>query len=588
MKPLKALATCAALTAAILLALLGAAVAQTTANLLTNPGNGDAQYVLAAYNSSQTAVSYQSTAKLTPAGLTYSTASYTVPAGVADVAFYAQIYESTETSVALFDDATLTISGGGSGGGTSGTTETMGETDILPNPDSGNANFVTVQKATLSQSGTLETLSLYTPTAAGSVILGVYDASGAGGGPGKLLAMTNSFTAVSGWNTANATSPATLAAGTYWLAYRPSSNALSFTKNSIGTSEWMNCSFGALPSTFGAVAGSGTSVWSFYATLNVAGGGGGGNTLLNYLAGLSSGETEHILSGQHSDYWVTNPMDNISALYSQTGQYPAILGTGYAAYGTETDSDLPEFGVSAGQNSVVTLTNQWLSQGGIGLVSWWPINPWTGGTQFDLTDINNFVDLLTPGTTAYTDWYAALDAFAAQAQQINGTVLFRPFLEVNGNWFWWGNQNPSQFIQFWQQTHNYLVNTKGVKNLLWVYNVATGWGNYTTYYPGSNYVDVVSIDSYPPTTADASAYNALVPLGKPIIYAEMGAESAHQVAIDSGNYDSLLQLIKTNFPKVVAVVVWCQNWSMSDQLGAPQFMSDPAIINRTKLPSGLR
>jgi O-glycosyl hydrolase len=151
------------------------------------------------------------------------------------------------------------------------TTETMGETSVLPNADGDNAGFVTVQKATLSESGTIESLSLYTPVAAGSVILGIYNASGTGGGPGTLLATTNSFTPVSGWSTANVTSPVTLAAGTYWLAYEPSSNTLSFTKNSIGNSEWMTySSFGALPATFGTVAGSGTSIWSFYATLNVS------------------------------------------------------------------------------------------------------------------------------------------------------------------------------------------------------------------------------------------------------------------------------------------------------------------------------
>ena len=52
----------------------------------------------------------------------------------------------------------------------------------------------------------------------------------ASGGPGALQASTTSFTPQNGWNTANVATPVSLSPGTYWLAYLPSSNSLSFTK----------------------------------------------------------------------------------------------------------------------------------------------------------------------------------------------------------------------------------------------------------------------------------------------------------------------------------------------------------------------
>src|SRR5262249_569172 len=121
---------------------------------------------------------------------------------------------------------------------------TMGESAIMPSDDNGNANLLLAQKTTLTQAGTLQSLSFYVTQAAGSLVLGVYDATGLNGGPGKLLATTNSFTPVVGWNTANVTTPVHLAAGTYWLAYLPSDNNLHFrVDRTSGTLEWYSFAF---------------------------------------------------------------------------------------------------------------------------------------------------------------------------------------------------------------------------------------------------------------------------------------------------------------------------------------------------------
>jgi hypothetical protein len=145
---------------------------------------------------------------------------------------------------------------------------TMGETNIMPSDDNGNANLLLAQKTTLTQGGTLQSLSFYVTQAAGSLILGVYDASGPNGGPGKLLAQTNSFTPVVGWNTANVITPVHLAPGTYWLAYLPSDNNLHFrVDRTSGTLEWYSFAFGSMASTFSTTPNVETGHWSLYATL---------------------------------------------------------------------------------------------------------------------------------------------------------------------------------------------------------------------------------------------------------------------------------------------------------------------------------
>jgi hypothetical protein len=103
-------------------------------------------------------------------------------------------------------------------------TITIGETKVLSAGDGDKANVLLTQSAVLSQPATVQSLSFYVTTASGYLRLGIYDATGPNGGPGKLKAQTGSFSTVKGWNTANVTTPVELPAGAYWLAYLPSSN----------------------------------------------------------------------------------------------------------------------------------------------------------------------------------------------------------------------------------------------------------------------------------------------------------------------------------------------------------------------------
>jgi hypothetical protein len=145
-------------------------------------------------------------------------------------------------------------------------TITIVVTQILTGLDSGNANVLLAQKAVLSQAATVETLSFYAKTAAGTLRLGIYGNSGAI--PGSILAQTNPFTVSPGWNTASVVTSVVLQAGTYWLAYLPSSNALQFEKATMGGGAVLtNFTFAPMPAGFPTSISTTPSQWSFYATL---------------------------------------------------------------------------------------------------------------------------------------------------------------------------------------------------------------------------------------------------------------------------------------------------------------------------------
>lgn len=143
----------------------------------------------------------------------------------------------------------------------------IGETVVLSTADNGNGNLLVAQKATLPVTAVLQSLSFYVTNAAGKLRLGVYDASAPGGGPGNKIAETAEISPVNGWNK-GATPLIVLPAGTYWLAYFPSSNSLAFVKNPNGAGGWnYSLPYGPLPPKFPTNPSSTRSSWSFYATL---------------------------------------------------------------------------------------------------------------------------------------------------------------------------------------------------------------------------------------------------------------------------------------------------------------------------------
>ena len=156
--------------------------------------------------------------------------------------------------------------------------------------DSANGNLLSAQIAKLSEAATVQSLSLYVTAASGNLIFGIYDASGPRGGPGALKASTASFATKTGWNMAKVVTPVSLPAGSYWLAYLPSSNALSF----LGTHVTGNCAyysykFGSLPSKFSTSPVScNPTTWSFYATLTLAS---TSPSAVNGACGSSNGES---------------------------------------------------------------------------------------------------------------------------------------------------------------------------------------------------------------------------------------------------------------------------------------------------------
>ncbi|MET7731106.1 glycosyl hydrolase [Streptomyces sp. NPDC005402] len=105
-------------------------------------------------------------------------------------------------------------------------------------------------------------------------------------------------------------------------------------------------------------------------------------------------------------------------------------------------------------------------------------------------------------------------------------VLLRPYHEMNGDWFWWGGKTPASYKKLWRITYDYLVKTKGLHNLIFVWSPGAwdpqGDDVPWDYYPGADLVDVVGVDDYSPSASDLTHvyYTGLVAYAKPRMLAE--------------------------------------------------------------------
>lgn len=114
------------------------------------------------------------------------------------------------------------------------------------------------------------------------------------------------------------------------------------------------------------------------------------------------------------------------------------------------------------------------------------------------------MEQLLPGgklNQVYTGYLDLIAKYALLLQEKDIPVLFRPFHENNGSWFWWGAAycEEETYKNVFRYTQEYLTEVKGVHNFLYVYSPNGPFSDeadYESRYPGDGYVDVIAFDMY--------------------------------------------------------------------------------------------
>lgn len=183
-----------------------------------------------------------------------------------------------------------------------------------------------------------------------------------------------------------------------------------------------------------------------------------------------------------------------------TESYPAVIGWELGNIELDSTSNLD----SVPFKLIGEYVRQAYKQGLISTISWHANNPLTMGTAWDTAQ--GTVASILPGGEKhelYKNWLNKIAYFFSELKGENGEpvpVLFRPYHELTGNWFWWCKSycTPQQFKSLWKFTVSYLKDVKGLHNLLYVYNTAdfNSEEEFLEYYPGDDFADMISFDLY--------------------------------------------------------------------------------------------
>ncbi|GLU52709.1 mannan endo-1,4-beta-mannosidase [Dyadobacter frigoris] len=146
-------------------------------------------------------------------------------------------------------------------------------------------------------------------------------------------------------------------------------------------------------------------------------------------------------------------------------------------------------------------------RGGINTLSWHcnnPVNPKLSvrANQPGINTIEKIFDD-PENLLRYKRWLDKISDFLLSLKTEDGKlipIIFRPFHENNGSWFWWGKDHclPSEYIKLWRFTIDYLKNKKNVHNLIYAYSTDKFKNEleFLERYPGNDYVDILGFDLY--------------------------------------------------------------------------------------------
>ena len=197
------------------------------------------------------------------------------------------------------------------------------------------------------------------------------------------------------------------------------------------------------------------------------------------------------------------------------GDWPAVMGFELGGI---------EMGDAKNLNSVpfTRMTEEIIKhyeRGGIVTISWHPRNPVTTieggglagqkfpeGTAWDISDTTVVKQVLVDGDKhdLFLMWMRRVGDFLATLETAEGQkvpVIFRPWHENTGSWFWWGEKlcTADEYKGLWNLLQDYL-NGRGFDNLLWAYSPGMAANldeaKYLERYPGDDRISIVGIDGY--------------------------------------------------------------------------------------------
>ena len=217
----------------------------------------------------------------------------------------------------------------------------------------------------------------------------------------------------------------------------------------------------------------------------------------NVLKYLSDITYQRLLTGQHVQ---TLAMEELETIKTQTGKEPALLGFELLSYSPninylDTDEEcMTEVNENYG---MLKRAWEWAQKKGLITFTWHWFSPLGGRSKSFFTKNTDFDASLavTEGTEEYKALISDIDTMAGILRPFcekHIPILWRPFHESEGDWFWWGAKGPETVRRLWKIMFERFTEIHHLDNLIWVWNSTN-----KECYPGDDMVDIISRDMYP-------------------------------------------------------------------------------------------
>lgn len=277
---------------------------------------------------------------------------------------------------------------------------------------------------------------------------------------------------------------------------------------------------------------------------------------------------QHALEYGHG--WSNEP--DRSDVKSVTSSHPAVVGIDFSDFSGQSKVKAEK--AKQTLRKIVVDTYQ---RGGITTVSWHFNNPASEDGVYWKDGVSTAsMALIKPGGSHHEQYKEILKTIADFANSVkakDGTLspmIFRPFHEFDGDWFWWGKSHTSRedFIEVWQFTVSYLRDILGVHNFIYAFSPDSRFNSESEYlerYPGDKFVDLFGMDNYGDFGRDGK-YDLEAGLKKLEIISNLGKKKKKLVAFTETGLESipnekwwtevLLKTLKSNDLKLAYVLVW--------------------------------
>jgi mannan endo-1,4-beta-mannosidase len=195
-----------------------------------------------------------------------------------------------------------------------------------------------------------------------------------------------------------------------------------------------------------------------------------------------------------------------------TGAYPVVLGSDFHYYLDKNDAE----------RGFHTEAVRWAYQRGFVVTFDWHITARNASSYTCTGSPANLAKNIANGNVnGDRDWYLAeLDKVIKIINQdlaVNGVsfpIVFRPFHEMNGNWFWWGagcsGFTAADYKKLYQLTVDYMKERTNNVLFCWSPNSPVSSAIINNYYPGDAYVDILGLDMYEVTADPFRQYMGVI------------------------------------------------------------------------------